>query len=272
MHTRGTFLKVNPQYTNQTLEQYLRVYCNYQQDNWSELLPLAEFAYNNAPNATTGVTTFFANKGYHPNISVHPEQDLASLRARDFVVDLNELHLQLQKTISAAQTRYLASANKCQTLSPDFVIGDKVFVKSDHICTTRPSKKLVEKYLGPFKIIAQAGTHLFTLRLPSSMRAIHPVFHVSMLEPSTPNPFPAREAIPEPPVILDREPEYKILEILNSKIDKHRKCRLQYLVRLTGYEGTDEETSRLPASELGHASEVVSNFHQAYPEKPGPDI
>ena len=43
---------------NQTLEQYLRVYCNYQQDNWSELLPLAEFAYNNAPSTTTGVFPF----------------------------------------------------------------------------------------------------------------------------------------------------------------------------------------------------------------------
>ena len=49
--------------TNQTLEQYLWVHCNYQQDNWSKLLPLAEFAYNNAPNATTGITPFFANKG-----------------------------------------------------------------------------------------------------------------------------------------------------------------------------------------------------------------
>ena len=44
--------------TNQTLEQYLRMYCNYQQDNWSELLPLAEFAYNNAPSDTTGVSPF----------------------------------------------------------------------------------------------------------------------------------------------------------------------------------------------------------------------
>jgi len=59
--------------TNQTLEQYLRVYCNYQQDNWSELLPLAEFVYNNAPSATTGVSPFFANKGYHPNLLVYPE-------------------------------------------------------------------------------------------------------------------------------------------------------------------------------------------------------
>jgi len=66
---------------NQTLEQYLRAYCNYQQDNWSELLPLAGFAYNNAPSETTGVSPFFANKGYHPNLAIHPEWDLASNRA-----------------------------------------------------------------------------------------------------------------------------------------------------------------------------------------------
>jgi hypothetical protein len=59
--------------TNQTLEQYLQMYCNYQQDNWSDFLPLAEFAYNNAPHATTGISPFFANKGYNPNITVHPE-------------------------------------------------------------------------------------------------------------------------------------------------------------------------------------------------------
>ena len=41
------------EHMNQTLKQYLCVYCNYQQDNWSELLPLVEFAYNNAPSATT---------------------------------------------------------------------------------------------------------------------------------------------------------------------------------------------------------------------------
>jgi hypothetical protein len=78
---------------NQTLEQYLHIYCNYQQDNWSELLPLAEFAYNNAPSATTGVSPFFTNKGYHPIISIHPERDLSSALARDYAIDLNELHL-----------------------------------------------------------------------------------------------------------------------------------------------------------------------------------
>jgi IS30 family transposase len=63
---------------NQMLEQYLHIYCNYQQDNWKQLLPLTEFAYNNAPNATTGTSPFLANKGYNPSITIHPECDLAS--------------------------------------------------------------------------------------------------------------------------------------------------------------------------------------------------
>jgi len=64
-------------YMNQTLKQYLYVYYNYQQYNWSKLLPLAEFAYNNALSATTSVFPFFANKGYHPNITVYHKHNIA---------------------------------------------------------------------------------------------------------------------------------------------------------------------------------------------------
>jgi IS30 family transposase len=45
---------------NSTLEQYLGIYCNYKQDNWSKLLPLAEFVYNNVPHASMGISPFFA--------------------------------------------------------------------------------------------------------------------------------------------------------------------------------------------------------------------
>jgi len=97
--------------TNQTLEQYLRVYCNYQQDNWSELLPLTEFAYNNAPNATTGVSLFFANKGYHPNLSIYPDRDIASSHAQDFILNLDELQDTLKEEIAKAQRQYQPSAD-----------------------------------------------------------------------------------------------------------------------------------------------------------------
>src|SRR3979490_827994 len=172
---------------NQTLEQYLRVYCNYQQDNWSELLPLAEFTYNNAPNTTTGISPFFANKGHHPNLTVHPERDLASSRARKFAMDLGQLHDALKEQISHAQSRYQTSANAQRLPAPEFTISSSAYVKAQFFRTTRPTKKLAEKYLGPFQVIARAGSHSYTLQLPDTMRAVHPVFHVSMLEPATPN-------------------------------------------------------------------------------------
>ena len=106
-HTEGDG---QTEYTDQTLEQYLWVYCNYQQDNWSELLPLAEFAYNNTPSATR-ITPFFAKKVYHPNLTVHPEHDLTSARACDFVTDFNELHQQLRQHIAKAQHQYQAPAD-----------------------------------------------------------------------------------------------------------------------------------------------------------------
>jgi len=89
---------------NQTLEQYLHCYCNYQQDNWSTLLLIAEFAYNNVPKETTGTSPFFANKGYHPTIEVHPERNMASSCAQEFAVDLGELHDTLKANIQDAQT------------------------------------------------------------------------------------------------------------------------------------------------------------------------
>ena len=256
--------------TNQTLEQYLRIFCNYQQDNWSDLLPLAEFAYNNAPSATTGISPFFANKGYHPNITVHPERDLASDRACNFVTDLDELHKELKATIAEAQVRYKASADLRRTPAPNFQVGQQVFVKAKFIRTTRPSKKLSEKFLGPFTIIARPGTHSFTLRLPDTMRGVHPVYHVSMLEPATPDEIPNRTQPPPPPIEVEGETEYEIAEIVDSKLDQRRACKLLYLVRWYGYEDTDEEFSWLPATELDHAQEAIADFHKSYPTKPGP--
>ena len=188
------------------------------------------------------------------------------------MVDLDELHRQLHSHISDAQKQYSASTDKHWTLPPDFKIGDKVFVKSDNIHTTRPSKKLAEKFLGPFEILAQVGSASFTLHLPNSMCGIHPVFHVSMLEPSAPNEFPNQTETPPPPVIIDRETEFEISEILDSKIDKRHKCRLQCLVKWSGYEGTDEETSWIPTSKLKHTTESMVDFHLTNPDKPGPSF
>ena len=70
--------------------------------------------------------------------------------------------------------------------------------------------------------------------------------------------------------MVNDKPEFEISEILDTEIDNCRRaCKLLYLVRWTSYEGTDEETSWILASELGHASKLIAEFHTKYPAKPG---
>jgi hypothetical protein len=218
------------EHINQTLEQYLQIYCNFQQDNWHILLPIAKFCYNNTPSSTTAVSLFFANKGYNPAFTVYSEYELASLKAQELVIDLQELHSKLWVNIQEFQEHYQQSADKNQIPPPELKVGDRAFVKAKFFQATQPSKKLSEKYLGPFDIINQVGPLSWTLRLPTTMHAVHPVFHVSMLEPSTPNSVPNHIQPPPSLVIIDEEPEYKISENLDSKLDKRRVCKLLYLV------------------------------------------
>ena len=93
-----------------------------------------------------------------------------------------------------------------------------------------------------------------------------------MLEPAVPNEILNCVQSPPPPVDVQGELEYEISEVLDSKIDRRRSCKLLYLVRWLGYENTNEEFSWLPATELEHAKDLISDFHSAYAAKPGPIV
>jgi len=61
--------------TNQVLEGYLRNVVNYDQDDCYQLLPLAEFAYNNSATNAHGLTPFYANYGFHPQTEWMKERE-----------------------------------------------------------------------------------------------------------------------------------------------------------------------------------------------------
>ena len=152
----------------------------------------------------------------------------------------------------------------------DFKVGDKVFVKAQLFKTTWPSKKLSKKYLGPYGIIFQSGILPFTFCLPESMCSVCPVFHVSMLKPTMSNFFSERIQLAPTPVIIDREPKYKISQIVDSKLDYWWACKLLYKVIWLGYKDTKDKFEWIPASELTYVANLVSNFHIAYPAKLSP--
>jgi hypothetical protein len=98
-------------------------------------------------------------------------------------------------------------------------IRDKVFVKAAHFHTTQPSKNLSEKVLGPFKIVTKVGHASFTLQLSDQLQAVHPIFHISQLQPATTNTIP-NNIQPLPPIEVDDDFKYEISKIFDSKLDK----------------------------------------------------
>src|SRR5258705_10654864 len=233
---------------------------------------MAKFAYNNAMNATTGVSPFFTNKGYHPEFTADPQVETSSAKVQAFMADLECIQAELKENIAQAQERYRKNVDKHRAEAPKLNIGNQAYVKAKFFRTRRHSKNLAEKNLGPYDVIGKPGTHSITLCLPHQFCSVHPVFHMSQLEPAQPNPFPLQQQLPPLLLEIDREVEYEVSEILDSKLDRHCRPdnRLHYLVCWAGYEGTDEETSWISAQDLAHSPELCKLFHQQYPNKPGP--
>src|SRR5882724_8821810 len=190
------------EWVNQILEQYLWVYVNYQQDDWVNLLPLADFAYNNTLHSATMVTPFFANKGFHPKLEVSLEL-VVSVAAHQVATDLKELHLYLHNQIARTLKQYEAHAMSQHLPIPSFKFRDTVWLDSRNIQTTHPSKKLDHHFLGPFPIMEKVSSHAFHLGLSLALSHIHPVFHVSLLQPTSSSEIPNRAVDPPPPVELD---------------------------------------------------------------------
>jgi transposase InsO family protein len=249
---------------NRILEQYLRLYVNYLQDDWSDFLPMAEFAYNNSFHTSIGMTPFYANYGYHPRLEVTLKPSLLP-SAEEWSRHLHSFQNQLEENLKASQATYARYANLNRIPNPPFKEGDKVWLIKRHIFTTRPSDKLDSKRLGPFVIEKKISNTAFRLKLPASMK-IHPTFHVSLLESYIPNTLPSRQPLsaPDPEVLPTGEEAYEVEKILDSRI-RYRK--LMYFVHWTGY--PVEERSWTPATDFHDDDSLVVDFHTAYPDKPG---
>ncbi|SOV09588.1 uncharacterized protein UDID_19016 [Ustilago sp. UG-2017a] len=239
---------------NQVLEQFLRGYSNHLQTDWSNLLPLAEFSYNNAEHASTQLTLFFPNYGYHPRFSFD-NTDPASLAlvpaTCSYADQLKQLHEYVCGELVKANSQSAEQFDKRRLPAPQFQPGDRVWLSADNICSLRPTKKLDYRHLGPFSVSEVISSHAYRLQLPPSMK-IHNVFHVDRLEPYVANTIPNRVQPPPPPCKVD-----------------HRYCDpLFYLVCWVGY-GPDHNSWE-PASNLTHASDLIAEFHTVNPTRPSP--
>ena len=163
------------------MEAYLWAFVNFEQNDWARLLPMAEFAYNNAKNASTGFTLFELNCGYHPRISYKENLDprSKSRTAEELSSKLQELMIVCQQNLHHVQELSKRAHNK--SVKPQsYAPGNKLWLSSKHLKTKR-NRKLEAKFLRPFWVLYPVSKQAYKLELPKKWR-IHDVFYVSLLE------------------------------------------------------------------------------------------
>ncbi|KAI1869633.1 uncharacterized protein JN550_005614 [Neoarthrinium moseri] len=235
---------------NQTLEQYLRCYINYEQDNWVELLPIAQFAYNSSETESIGTTPFYANYGFNPDMTKEPLPGILAEKAITHADKLQDLQRNLQQELLFLQQRMKEWNNKKRVRGPTLKEGDPVYLLRKNIKTKRPNDKLDFKKIGPFKIDRVVSPVNYRLSLPRKMR-IHPTFHISLLEPAPPNAKIETRLETEP------DQEYEVEEILDlQKINGQWK----YLVKWKDY--PPSENTWEPKKNLKGCPELLADFHR----------
>ncbi|EIW71197.1 hypothetical protein TREMEDRAFT_26998 [Tremella mesenterica DSM 1558] len=220
---------------NQQMEILLGMYVNYNMDNWDQLLPIAEFAYNCSPHSSHGLCPFEACYGYVPHYDIHSHD----IRSKSNKLerkwrDMGELHAAVQEQVRMANEISAEYYNRRHKSVPEeFREGEQVLLSTKYLTTERPSRKLEAKYVGPFKIIRRVGKNAFELDLPPSMR-VHNVFNVTLLEPFPRDMIPGRQIQPPPPVVINGQEEFHVEAIVDSRI---RRGKEEFKVKWLGYTG-----------------------------------
>ncbi|KAL0421317.1 UNVERIFIED_CONTAM: hypothetical protein Slati_3154600 [Sesamum latifolium] len=239
LRTELKFSTVNhPQTDGQTervnalVEDYLRYYVTASQQNWVDLLDLAQFSYNLHKSLATGMSPFELVYGQQPMM---PHEELLD-EAKD--------------SLAKAQRRMKKYADKGRR-HVDFSVGDQVLLKLTPQIWKKVSSKtvhrgLIPKYDGPFEVVSKVGSLAYRLKLADRLK-IHPTFHVSFLKKFHHDLLDmARQQTRRAPPVIRKEFEKTVLQILDHRTmgQSKKNRRTDYLVQWTNESEADATWER----------------------------
>ena len=249
---------------NRTLEEMVRAYTNYNQDDWDELLIALEIAYNDSAHTSTGETPFYLDSGQHPRfsplLSIKSDNRSKHESVNELIGNMHAALVNAKTSLVQAQERQRQYANENRR-EVVFKVGDEVMLSTAHLRNMDRAPKLYPKFIGPYKIKRVVSDVAYELDLPGSMR-IHPTFHVSKLKEfrRDDNSIFQREQVIRPaPDIVNEEEQFEVEKIIDKRESGSRsRKKTTYLVMWKGYprwEATWED-----ATELNNAQHKIQEY------------
>jgi len=168
---------------NQELEQYLRMFIDHQQEQWPDWLGMAEFTYNNKAHLSTKTLPFKANYGQDPRMGFEVRKKGKYEGAEKFVVKMKEIQKEAKAALGKAQEEMKKYVDRKRAEVDEYKVGDLVMLSTKDLkyqMMGRRTEKLMERFVGPYKIKKIISLNTVELELPSTVK-IHLVVNVSRI-------------------------------------------------------------------------------------------
>jgi len=202
---------------NQELEQYLRVFIDHRQEQWLDWLGTAEFTYNNKIHATTKISPFKINYSQDPRMGFEGRRKGKYEAAGKFVGKMKKIQEKAKVALGKAQEEMKKFADRKRGKGEEYRVGNLVLLSTKDLkwqMKGRRSKKLTERFVGPYKVKGIVSSNAIELELPKSIK-IHPVVNVSRVRLYKPQ-VKGQKKTPPKPVIIEGEEEFEVEKILNK--------------------------------------------------------
>ena len=169
---------------NQELEQYLRMFIDYRQEQWPDWLGIAEFTYNNKVHSSTKMSPFKANYGQDPRMEFEMRRKGKYEGAEKFVIKMKEVQEEVKATLGKAQEEIKKYTNRKRAKVDEYKVEDLVMLSTKDLkyqMVRRRTEKLMERFVGPYKIKKIILSNTVELELPSTIK-IHLVVNISRIQ------------------------------------------------------------------------------------------
>ena len=245
---------------NQELEQYLRMFIDHQQEQWPDWLGMAEFAYNNKMHSSTKISPFKANYRQDPRMGFEVRKKGKYEGAEKFVVKMKEIQEEARAALGKAQEEMKKYVDRKRAEVNEYKVGDLVMLSTKDLkyqIMEKRTEKLMERFVGPYKIKKIISSNAVELELPSTVK-IHPVVNVSRIQRYVGQIEGQRKKQPAP-VVIEGEEEWEVERILNKQWIKGKD---KYLVQWKGF--TAESDTWEEKENLENAKEAIEEYEREY--------
>jgi len=159
------------------------MFIDHRQEQWPEWLGTAEFAYNNKVHSSTRTSPFKANYGQDPRMEFEKRKKEKYEGAEKFIEKIKEIQEETKAVLEKAQEDIRKYADRKSAEVEEYTVEDLVILSTKDLkyqMVGRRTEKLMERFVGPYKIKKIISTNAVELELPSIIK-IHPIVNVSRI-------------------------------------------------------------------------------------------